>query len=86
MTTAIQFWDYSVWDFLLTLSLLFGAMLLANGLRRSIPVLKKSLIPSSVIGGFLMLACMAIWKAAAGAPLIPSLSIEALTYHGLGLG
>lgn len=86
MTTSIQFWDFEVWNFLITLSVLFAAMLIANGLRRSIPFLKKSLIPSSVIGGFLVLAFIGIYKAIAGHAPLSAVSIESLTYHGLGLG
>ncbi len=86
MTTSIQFWDFEVWNFLITLSALFGAMLIANGLRRSIPFLKKSLIPSSVIGGFLMLIFIGVYKAIAKTTPFHTVSIESLTYHGLGLG
>ena len=86
MTTSIQFWDYPVWDFLITLSALFLAMLLANGLRRSIPFLKKSLIPSSVIGGFLVLLFVGIYRAVTGESPFSAVTVESLTYHGLGLG
>ena len=86
MTTSIQFWDFTVWSFVLTLGILFLAMLIANGLRRTIPFLKKSLIPSSVIGGFLALAFVSIYKAITGEPPFSIVSVESLTYHGLGLG
>ncbi|MBR0082058.1 MAG: hypothetical protein IJP98_04910 [Clostridia bacterium] len=86
MTTSIQFWDYPVWDFLITLSALFLAMLLANGLRRSIPFLKKSLIPSSVIGGFLVLLFIGVFRAITGTSPFSATTVESLTYHGLGLG
>ncbi len=86
MTTSIQFWDFEVWNFLITLSILFAAMLLANGLRRSIPFLKKTLIPSSVIGGFIVLLFGGIYKAITGSLPFHSVTIESLTYHGLGLG
>lgn len=86
MTTSIQFWDSEVWSFLITLSILFAAMLIANGLRRTIPFLKKSLIPSSVIGGFLVLIFAAIYRRITGELPFSSVSIESLTYHALGLG
>ena len=56
MTGQMSFWDAEVWSFVVTLAVLFGAMLLANALRRQIPFLRRSLIPSSVLGGFLVLA------------------------------
>lgn len=86
MTTSIQFWDNEVWSFLITLSLLFAAMLAANGLRRTIPFLKKSLIPSSVIGGFLVLIFAAVYRAVSGSLPFSAVSVESLTYHALGLG
>lgn len=86
MTTSIQFWDSEVWSFLVTLSILFAAMLAANGLRRTIPFLKKSLIPSSVIGGFLVLIFAAIYRAVCGSLPFNAVSVESLTYHALGLG
>ena len=52
---GLSFWDMSVWFFIIELGVLFGAMLLANLLRRTIAPLRKSLIPSSVIGGFILL-------------------------------
>ena len=51
---------------MITLALLFGGMLLANLLRRLIPFLRKSLIPSSVLGGFLVLLADALYKAVFG--------------------
>ena len=86
MTTSIQFWDFEVWEFLVALAGLFLAMLIANGLRRTIPFLKKSLIPSSVIGGFLILAFIGIFRAISGKTPFNTATMEMLTYHGLGLG
>ena len=36
MTGQMSFWDVEVWSFVVTLAVLFGAMLLANALRRQI--------------------------------------------------
>lgn len=55
MTTGMNLWDAGVWSFVLTLSLLFAAMIAANVLRRVCPFIRKALIPSSVLGGFLLL-------------------------------
>ncbi|MCF0136834.1 MAG: hypothetical protein HUJ66_00555, partial [Oscillospiraceae bacterium] len=86
MTGQSSFWDVSVWTLVITFSLLFGGMLIANMLRRLIPALRKSLIPSSVLGGFLILAADAAFKAIVGHSMFDVTTLEALTYHGLGLG
>ena len=86
MTGEMNFWDIEVWSFLITLSILFGAMLLANALRRQIPFLRRSLLPSSVLGGFLVLAADAAFKAIFGHSMFTVSTLEALTFHGLGLG
>ena len=54
MTTGMHLWDADVWSFVLTLSLLFAAMIATNILRRLCPFIRKALIPSSVLGGFLL--------------------------------
>ena len=86
MTGSFNFWDIEVWSFVLTIVLLLGAMMLANVLRRKVPFLRRSLLPSSVLGGFIALAANAIFKAATGNSLFELTTLEALTYHGLGLG
>ena len=86
MTSGLNFWDIDVWTFVITLSILFGGMLVANALRRKVPFLRKSLIPSSVLGGFLILGVNAVYKLIFGSSMFSLATMEALTYHGLGLG
>ena len=86
MTTGMNLWDTDVWSFVLTLSLLFAAMIAANVLRNLLPFIRKALIPSSVLGGFLLLFVNFICKTAFRAPLYSTGTLEILTYHGLGLG
>ena len=86
MTTGMNLWDAGVWSFVLTLSLLFAAMIAANVLRRVCPFIRKALIPSSVLGGFLLLLANAIARWGFHHPLFSTGTLEILTYHGLGLG
>lgn len=86
MTGSQNFWDIEVWSFVIVLAVLFGALMLANALRRQIGFLRKSLIPSSVLAGFLVLFADWIYKAVVGESMFNLLTLEALTYHGLGLG
>lgn len=86
MTGSLNFWDSQVWTFVLLLSVLCGGMLLANLLRLVIKPLRRSLIPSSVLAGFLILGFEKLWEALTGGPLFPIIALESLTYHGLGIG
>jgi len=86
MSGNINFWDSNVWLFMTELVLLFGSMLLANMLRRLIKPLRQSMIPSAVIAGFLLLVINGIYTSATGESLFQKLTLETLTYHGLGLG
>ena len=59
------------------------ALLLGNVFRTQIPVLKKSLLPSALLGGLLLL----IFKAFPGCrEIINKSMMEIVTYHALGLG
>lgn len=86
MTTGLNFWDLEIWSFVITLSVLFVGMLAANLLRRRVPFLRKSLIPSSVLGGFLILLADWIYRTVFGHSMFNSEVLEALTFHSLGLG
>lgn len=86
MTTGMNLWDSSVWSFVITMTMLFGAMLLANTLCRKISALRKLMIPSSVLGGFLLLIANTLCKNFLNLELYQTSTLEILTYHGLGLG
>ena len=84
MTTNL--WDLSVWNFIIVLTVLLIGMMAANVLRRVIPPLRRSMIPSSVLGGFLVLITGYVYKKITGNAMLDVRTLEALTYHGLGLG
>ena len=46
-----NFWDYSVWGWMILFGVLLGSLLVGNILKKGIPVLSQSLIPTSVLGG-----------------------------------
>ena len=75
-----------VWTFMVELMLLFAAMLFANMLRRTIKPLRQSLIPSSVVAGFLLLVVNGFYKRGTGASMFSNITLETMTYHCLGLG
>ena len=86
MTGSFNFWDGEVWSFVITIVLLLAAMMLANVLRRKVSFLIHSLLPGSVLGGFIALGADALFRAVSGNSLFELTTLEALTYHGLGLG
>ncbi len=89
-----NFWDYSVWGFINLLAVLLGSLLLANVLKRHIKLLRYSLIPTSVLGGGLLLIVVGIWRLITGEDLFETpffggngtATLELITYHMLALG
>ncbi len=89
-----NFWDFSVWGNVILLAVLFLGLLMGHTLKRKIPALKDSLIPTSVLGGALILIFTGIYKLVTGRtfftePLFSGdgiTSLEILTYHCLALG
>ncbi len=86
MTSGINFWDANVWSFVITLTILLAAMMVANSLRNLIKPLRRLMIPSSVLGGFLILLADYAFKKIFGHSMFVTSTLESLTYHGLGLG
>ena len=89
-----NFWDFSSWGFFNLIAVLLGSLLLGNMLKRSIPMLRDSLIPTSVLGGGILLLASVIYKSVTGAEMFDtaffggkgSAWLELLTYHMLALG
>ena len=76
--------DYNgTWAFIAQMGILFGAVIIANILRRKIPFIRKSLLPSAVIGGLLILLLKLIPPVKA---FINEGFMEIVAYHCLGLG
>ncbi len=86
MTTGMNLWDGNVWSFVITMTMLFVSMMIANTLRNTIPALRRLMIPSSVLGGFILLIANTICKNCFSIELYQTSMLEILTYHGLGLG
>ncbi|MBO5981509.1 MAG: hypothetical protein J6Q24_03570 [Clostridia bacterium] len=90
----INFWDFSVWGSFMLFAVLLGSLLVANILKKSIPFLEKSLIPTSVLGGGILLVIAFVYKLITGDVIFDteffggngSATLETLTYHTLALG
>ncbi|MBO7215077.1 MAG: hypothetical protein J6V66_06245 [Clostridia bacterium] len=89
-----NFWDYNVWSFILIIGALLGSLFIANMLKKALPFLQKSLIPTSVLGGLTILVISFIYKLISGNVLFNEAAfggngmnvLEIVTYHALALG
>ncbi len=89
-----NFWDFNVWGTILLFAVLLGSLLAGNVLKKSIPLLSKSLIPTSVIGGTVLIIVAAIYKGITDTVMFDTAifsgngtaNLEIITYHTLALG
>lgn len=87
-------WDFSlanfgsVWAVIVQFGLLLVFLVLGNILRRSIPFLRKSFIPSALIGGVLLalLGLFIKWVSPNDFELIDKQIMKVVTYHALAIG
>ena len=90
----VNFWDFSSWGFFNLTAVLLGSLLVANMLKRSIPWLEASLIPTSVLGGGILLVISVVYNNITGTEFFDTAFfggqgtawLELLTYHTLALG
>ena len=89
-----NFWDYSVWGTFNVIAVLLVSLLLANIVKKTIPLLQASLIPTSVLGGAILIVIAGFYKAFTGNIMFDTTffggrgtaTLEMLTYHALALG
>ena len=87
-------WDSNVWGFFNIMAVLLMSLLLANALKREVKFLEASLIPTSVLGGAILLLISVIYQIITkdilwNTPLFGrngSAYLEMTTYHALALG
>ena len=84
-------WDFTlanygaVWAFLVQLGLLLLFLMLGNILRRTIPVFRKCLVPSALLGGALLLIVNFIAKQF-DLFVVDNRLMQVITYHCLAIG
>lgn len=89
-----NFWDFSAWGTLNVIAVLFVSLLAANALKKNIPVLQASLIPTSVLGGGMIIIVAAVYRLITGDVMFDTTffgvngtaTLEIITYHTLALG
>lgn len=88
-----------MWEWIFVFAVLLGSLLAGNIIKKSIPVLRDSLIPTSVLGGAILLIVGYAYKAIFGATALEGADValaifgeearvkfEMITYHTLALG
>lgn len=89
-----NFWDFNVWSGFNIFAVLLVGLLVANIMKRRIPGLQESLIPTSVLGGGVLIVVAASYKAITGNVMLDepffggngTAVLELITYHALALG
>lgn len=86
-----NFSDIANWSFLIQIFYVVFALAIANILRRKVPFLRKSLIPTAIIAGLIILAMKSFLKFVLRIDidsefLVNESIMELITYHMLGLG
>ena len=89
-----NFWDFSVWGNFNLIAVLLLSLLLANALKKKIVFLQASLIPTSVLGGVILLVLAVIYRRITGNLLFNTgffggdglTTLEIITYHALAIG
>ena len=90
----VNFWDFSAWGGFNVIAVLLCSLLAASMLKRAFPILKASLIPTSVLGGGILIVIAGIYKLITGDIMFDTpffggngtATLELLTYHTLALG
>ena len=92
MEDYVSGWNFSlanydaVWGFLVQLGLLLMFLMLGNILRRVVPLFRKCLIPSALLGGALLLIVNVIGKHVFDFTLVDNRLMQVITYHCLAIG
>ncbi len=87
----VSSWDFTltnygpVWAFLVQFGLLLLFLMVGNILRRTIPLFRKCLIPSALLGGAVLLVVNIISKQF-GFELVDNRLMQVITYHCLAIG
>ena len=84
-------WNFSldnynaVWHFLVQFGLLMLALLLGNTMRRKIPLFRKCLVPSALLGGTVLLIIKIVCEQF-NFELVDTTMMQVITYHCLAIG
>ena len=89
-----NFWEFKAWGTYNLIAVLLLSLLAANMLRKNIKWMNESLIPTSVLGGGILIVLAGLYRAIFGETLFDTpffggngtATLELITYHTLALG
>ena len=89
-----NFWDTSVWGGMNVFAMLLLGLLAASLIKKSIKGLRDSLVPTSVLAGFVLLVVSGVYMTISGQSMFDTdfmggdgfSILETITYHALALG
>ena len=89
-----NFWDFEAWGGLSLIATVLMGLLIANALKKNVKFIKKSLIPTPVLGGIILLLLTTIYEKISGEIFFNTNfyagnglgMLEIFTYHCLALG
>lgn len=89
-----NFWDFKVWSGFNLVAVLLISLLAASILKKIFPALKASLVPTSVLGGGILIVVAGVYKLITGDIMFDTpffggngtATLEIITYHALALG
>ena len=73
--------NVELWSPIVQTAIIAGLILLANVIRRKIPFIRNSLMPTAVLAGFILLILRT-----AGVVKMDAEFLEVVTYHAIALG
>lgn len=90
----MNFWDVEVWGGMNVFAMLLLGLLIASLLKKSFKLLRESLMPTAVLGGFILLGISGTYMAFSGKSMFYTDFmggngfdiLETITYHALALG
>ncbi len=89
-----NFWDYKVWGMFNLVAVILISLVIANVLKKKVKFVAKSLIPTSVLAGIILLVISIIYNEITGDVFFDlkffggkgSSTLEVITYHMLAIG
>lgn len=89
-----NFWDFEAWGGISLIATVLIGLLLANILKKNVKFVRKSLIPTPVLGGIILLILTTVYEKITGEIFFNTnfyagnglATLEILTYHCLALG